>query len=229
VITLAGAGFDPAARVACPSWAETTYVSAVQLTAIVPAIDGAPGTSVAVAVLVANPDGGISAVRTFMVVIGTDRLQTWTTIDAVCGEVPQFLRGQSIKDSTIQTWMRSVAQAIEAAMVRRGLPLDASQWQQPGLNAGPDPASVLEMINRLGAAARLASAIAGNFGSGDWALRANLQKQYDAEIARLDAGQYDKFFRPGAATVESGPLLAAGDMTDDFGNVERSFTKGKVF
>jgi hypothetical protein len=229
VITLTGSGFDPGARVACPALVATTFVSSTQLTAVVPDLALAAGASVQIGVFVVNEDGSTSGLIAITVAVPADRLQTWTTIDAVCGEIPAFKRGGRISDDTIRNWMESVAQAIAAAMMRRGLPLDASLWQQPGLTASPSPAAVLELINRLGAAARLAAALGSEFGSQEMGLAAALRRDYEAERKRLEEGGYDVMFRPAARTVESGPLFSAGDVLDAEGNSMSAFTKGQKF
>ena len=209
-MTLGGAGFDSGAQACIPAVAATTWVSATQLTAIVPAeITGPAGSATVVNVVVQNSDGSVSAGLPFTVVFPAVNLQTWTTLDAVCGEVPGFARGGSVADSQIATWIQTVAQSIAAVMLRRGLSLNPADWQQPDGTATPSPAALLEMINRLGAAARLAGAIAAQFTTGEWGVARALQKEYDAEVMTLREGEYDKIFRPAAATVESGPLLGA--------------------
>ena len=52
-------------------------------------------------------------------------MSTYTTITAVCGEVPGFVRGGAqITDAQITVWMGSIAQAINGAMLKRAvLPL----------------------------------------------------------------------------------------------------------
>jgi len=205
VVTLTGAGFDASSQAACPTLQPTTLVSATQLTAAIPAdLAGAAGSSMAVGVFVVGGDGSTSAVCMFTVEFPASQLQTWTTIDAVTGEVPGFMRGGQISDDQIQTWMSSIAQAIAGVMLRRGLPLDPTQWAQPAADAWPTPAGVLELINRMGAAARLAAAVASLSGAIDWPIRKNLQTAFDDEIATLLGGDYDKLFLPSAATLEAG-------------------------
>jgi hypothetical protein len=183
----------------------------------------------AVNVTVVNADGSVSAAVPFTLQFPAVALQSWTTVESVAAEVPSFLRGGQIGDEHIQKWIESTAQAIAAAMLRRDLPLDPAQWQ-PSSGAGqPTPQGLLEMINRHGAAAQLAAAIAANFESGDWALRKNLEARYQSELADLNNGDYDKLFLPSAATVEPGPQFGAGDMTNREGWPERAFTKEQRF
>jgi len=232
-ITCLGAGFDAGAQVGCPALVTTTFVSAGELTAVVPAdFVGPAGGSVIVSVFVQNEDGLRSAGLLFTLVFPypSATLQSWTNLDAVCGEIPGFRRGGRIQDATIEGWMRSIAQVVAGAMLRRGLSLDSAQWQQPdALTAMPTPAGVLELVNRMGAAARLAGAVASDFTQGEWALAKNLQRDYERELKTLGEGGYDKLFRPGAATVDSGAQFAGGDIATDSGDAERAFTKTQVF
>lgn len=232
-ITCLGSGFDAGAQVACPALVETTRVSAGELTAAIPAdLVGPAGESVAVVVFVRNPDGTTSSALSFEVLFPREagQLQAWTTLDQICGEVPGFKRGGRIKDSTIEGWMRSIAQTIAGAMLRRGLPLDPAQWQQPdAATAMPTPAGVLELINRYGAAARLAGAIASDFSQGEWGLAKNLQRDFERELKTLDSGGYDKLFRLAAATVETGTQFAGGDIETDDGDAEQAFSKNQIF
>jgi hypothetical protein len=183
-------------------------------------------------VFVQNPDLQRSGIVAFVIVFPypAGALQCWTTVEAVCAEVPSFRRGGRIGDAAIETWIRSIAQSIAGLMMRRGLSLNSSDWQQPDPGTLlPTPSGVLELINRLGAAARLAGAMAADVSAGEWGLTKALQRDYERELGALRDGQYDKLFRPAAATVESGTLVAGGDMTDDSGEVERAFEKGQVF
>ncbi len=150
---------------------------------------------------------------------------TWTTLEAVADEVPNFKRGGTIKDSTIEGWIRSTGQAVKAAMLRRGLSLDPANW--PGAE---EAASVLELINRYGAAARLAYAVSSQFGSGEWGYAKNLQTQFDRDLKALQDGGYDKLFRTAAATLEGGQQVAVGGIVTDGGReVKPTFTKDQVF
>jgi hypothetical protein len=223
VVTCVGTGFAPGSQVGCPTLVPTTYVDAQTVTAAIPEVAGPAGGSMMVGVFVVNGDGTSTGVLAFTVQFPATALQTWTSIEAVCGEVNGFARGGKIGDAQIQRWIESIAQSIAGAMLRRGLSLDPADWQQPSLAASPSPAGCLEMINRLGAAERLAASIAAQFGGSDWAVRRNLAAAYGDEMKSLTAGGYDKLFKPTAATVESGPLLSAGDVGCP------SFTKEKVF
>lgn len=230
-ITLAGAGFAAGARAGCPALVATTWVSAAEVQAAIPTeLVGPAGGTLVISVYVQNPDGAQSAALPFTVVFLRVMAQEWTTVEAVCGEVPGFKRGGRIADSMIHVWIRSVAQPIAGTMMRRGLSLDPAQWQAADAGSGmPAPVGVLEHINRLGAAARLAGAIAGEFGTAEWGLAKTLQREYERELTALRGGEYDKLFTPAAATVESGTLFAGGDMTDEGGELERGFEKGQVF
>src|SRR5580700_8307783 len=159
-IALTGSGFTAGSQVGCPALVATTFVSATQLTAVIPPNIGGPaGGSTAVGVFVMNADGSTSGVVMFQVQFPPSQLQSWTTVDAVCGEVPGFARGGQISDTQIANWIASVRQSITGAMLGRGLSLDPALWQQPDDSANPDPGDVLEMINRYGAAARLSAAV----------------------------------------------------------------------
>jgi hypothetical protein len=131
---------------------------------------------------------------------------------AVAGEVPGFQRGGNIANTQIANWIRTTAQEINGAMLRRGLPLDPTLWQQANTAASPDPMDVLEMLNRMGAAAALAAAIASQFSGGESGLATTLAKTYARTLASLRAGDYDKLFLPAAATEEPGQLFGAGAM-----------------
>jgi hypothetical protein len=227
-VTCLGSGFTAASRIACPVLVATTLVDAGTLTGTIP-VEIAGEGSMPIGVYVVNGDGSRSAVVTFTVVFGPAALQSWTTVQAVAGEIPGFVRGGKILDAHIETWMRSVAQSIAGALLKRGLSTDPSTWQQPDAAGEMSAASVLEMINRLGAASRLATAVASQFGPGQSGLSTNLGAAFSAEMKALRDGDYDKLFRPGAATVESGPLLSAADLTNDDGTSSAAFTKGRVF
>ena len=229
-MTLLGTGFDASSQAACPTLQPTTLVSATQLTARIAAdLAGPSGGSMPVGVFVMGGDGSVSAVLMFRVEFPAAQLQTWTTLEAVCGEVPGFARGGQIPDAQIQVWMASTAQPIAAAMARRGLPIDPAAWPAPEAGITLSPAGLLEMINRLGAAARLAAACASVFSQQDWAIRKTLQTQYDDELATLLAGDYDKWFLATAATEEALPQLAAGGMTDREGKWDPAFRKDRSF
>lgn len=139
---------------------------------------------------------------------------SWTAIDKVCGEVPGFKRGGTrITDTHIGQWIDSVAQSIAAAMMRRGLSLEPADW--PAAGSPMDAAAVLEAVNRVGAAARLAAAIASDFSTGEWALAKTLARQFEDEMKRLSAGEYDRVFRQAAATAETGPMFSSGELDSD--------------
>jgi len=211
-ITLTGAGFDAGSQACCPTAVPTTLVSPTQLTAAIPAqLSGPDGGTMPIGVFVLGDDGSTSAVVIFTVQFAPVKLQAWTTVDAVCGEVPGFQRGGRITDDNIQTWIRSIAQNIAAEMVRRGLSLIPADWAQPASNAEPDPADVLEMVNRMGAASRLASAVGAQFGQGgqQWGVAKSLESAYQDQLHTLREGDYDKFFCPTAATVDVLPQLGA--------------------
>lgn len=229
-ITLTGSGFTAASQVGCPALQPTTYVSGVQLAAAIPAgIDGPSGGSTAIAVFVMNADGSTSSVVMFTVQFPAAQLQAWTTADQVCGEVPGFARGGAITDDQIQNWIASVRQSISGAMLARGLSLNPAVWQQPDDTANPDPADVLEMINRYGAAARLSSAVSSLFSQGTSDLTSQLNKAYANEMARMEKGGYDKLFLPSAGTLDPGPELSVGNMDNGRGRDERAFRKEMRF
>jgi hypothetical protein len=229
-ITLTGSGFDTGSQAACPVLVATEYTSPSVLTATIPEdLGGAGGASVLIGVYVRNSDGSASAALPFTVQFPATRLQGYTTVEAVAGEVPGFARGGKITDGQIGNWIRTVAQEVNGAMLRRGLPLDPTQWQSPDAAASPDPSDVLEMLNRMGAAAALAAAIGSQFSGGEWAIAKTLAATYARTLSALKAGDYDKLFRPSAATVESGPQFAAGDTSNEDGSSSAAFTKGQVF
>jgi hypothetical protein len=230
-IALTGSGFTAASAACCPATVPTTYVSPTQLTAQIPMdIEGAAGTSMAIGVFVLNADGTVSNIVTFTVNFPAALLQTYTTVDAVCGEVPGFQRNGAIQDDEILVWIRSGAQVVNGILLRRGFSLDPATWAQPSGDASPSPASVLEQIVRFGAAARLAAAVASMWGSGNWAITNSLSGNYAAEKKALEGGDYDHLFRAtGAATQDTGPGLVAGDMTDSSGRDERVFCKEMKF
>ncbi|HWQ55674.1 MAG TPA: IPT/TIG domain-containing protein [Bryobacteraceae bacterium] len=232
VVTVTGSGFDAGARIGLGgTLLETTRVSAGQLTAVVPAdLVGTAGSTAVLAVLVQNEDAAQSGTLPVTVVFPFAAGECWTTLDAVVAEVPNFKRGGGIQDGTILGWMRSIAQSINGAMLRRGLSLDAADWQQPAAgSASPTPQSVLELINRYGAAARLAAAVGGQFGSGEWGFAKDIRAQFEREFKALESGSYDKLFRPAAATIETGRQFDGGDLENAGGAVERAFSKTKVF
>lgn len=225
-ITCLGAGFDAGSQVGCPTIVPTAMVDAGTLTAAIPPdLAGPDGGATQIAVFVLGADGSTSGVVMFTVQFPAAKLQSWTTADAVVGEVPGFQRGGRITDDQIKTWIRSVAQEIAAEMMRRGLSLNPATWQQPTTAAEPDPVDVLEMMNRMGAAARLAAAIGAQFGQGgqEWGASKNLERTYNRQLQALHAGDYDKLFNPTAATVDVQPQLAAGT------GHEPAFRKEQVF
>jgi hypothetical protein len=94
----------------------------------------------------------------------------------------------------------------------------------------PGPASVLELIVRYGAAARLASVVGSQFAAtGEWGLAKTLRADFDRELKALAGGAYDKIFRPGAATASTDPLAGGGDILTSDGDTEQAFSKGQVF
>lgn len=232
-ITCLGSGFDPAAQVGCPALVATTFISAGEVRAAIPSdLVGLAGGSMVVSVFVENPGALRSAILPFVVTFPypASSLQSFTRIDAVVAEVPGFKRGGRIGDGTIEGWMRSVAQTIAGAMLRRGLSLDSTKWTQADPSSlMPTAAGVLEQINRLGAAARLAAAIAGDFTQGEWGLAKDLARNYERELKALTDGAYDKLFNPAAATVETGTQVSAGDIETDEGEADQAFSKDQVF
>jgi len=225
-ITATGAGFISGARIALPAFIATTFVSATQLTAVIPADLLAPGApSLALSVFVENPDGLRSSALTFTLIFAP-LAQAWTTVDLVAAEVPGFKRAGRVADSTIQNWIRSIAQSIAGTMLRRGLPLDPAQWPTPDpATALPAAIGVLELINRLGAAAPLAAAIASDFTAGEWGLAKSLEQRYQSERKALASGDYDCLFKASAAVIETTPTLSTGDTED----AQPAFTKDQVF
>jgi hypothetical protein len=126
--------------------------------------------------------------------------------------------------------MRGIAQTINGSLLRRGLSLDSTKWTQPDASTSmPSAAGVLELMNRYGAAARLAAAVAGDFGQGEWGLAKDLVRNFEREMKRLDDGGYDKLFNPAAATVETGGQVRVGDIETDEGTAEQAFKKTQVF
>ncbi len=213
----------------CPQLVPTTYVSSTELTAEIPDLAGPDGTTLAIGVYVLGADGA-SEVVPFTVQWPRVRQQAWTTVEAVKGEVRGFQSGNSIRDEKIAEWIRSAATTIAAMMLKRGLSLDPADWAQASeLTAMPAPSEALEKINRLGAAASLASRIAGGFAGGESGLAKHLEAEFARELKMLEGGGYDNLFRPSAAIEETGALFRGGDMTDERGCTQRAFTKGQVF
>lgn len=248
-ITLAGAGFVDGARVACPALVTATLVipegtppPAPYLTAAIPDdIVGPPSGTMVISIYVQNPDGVRSGIIPFTIEfpisdtepLYSPTLQGYTSLLRVMAEVPGFkiTSGGAINAETIHNWIGTVAQSVNGALIRRGLPLDSSLWPAaaPG-TAQPTAAGVLEMVNRLGAAARLAAAIASQFTSGEWGIAKTLQREYEREINRLETGAYDKLFLARAATIEAGPQVFVGDQTDpETGDDTTAFKKEDVF
>ena len=230
-IALVGSGFTAASQVACPATVPTNYVSATQLTAqIAGDIEGASGSSMAIGVFVLNADGTASAALQFTVNFPAALLQGYTTVRAVGGEVPGFTHGGQITDDQILIWIRSISQAVNATLLRRGFSLDPTTWKQPDGTAAPDPSSVLEQMVRFGAAARLASAVASVWGSGDWAATKTLNTAYAAEKKALEGGDYDHLFAAtGVATEETGPMFSGSVTEKHSGEPRTFFKKGRVF
>jgi hypothetical protein len=225
-ITCTGTGFDAGAQVGCPTLVPTTFVNSTTLMATIPAgLAGPQGSSMQVAVFVLGSDQSTSAVLMFTAQFIDTTLQAWTSVDAVASEVPGFKRGGQISDNTIQTWIRSIAQEIAAEMMRRGLSLDPTTWQLPQTAGQPDPSDVAEMINRMGAAARLAAAVSAQFsgGAGEWSVSKNLTAAYLRQLTALRNGDYDKFFNPSAATVDAAPQLAASTASHPLFRTEKVF------
>ena len=209
-ITATGSGFDAASRIACPTVQSTTLNPDGTLTAAIPAdLEGPGGGTLPLGVFVIGGDGSASAVILFTVDFPPVALQGWTTIEAVCGMVPGFQRGGLISDGRITEWIQGAGQAVAAIMLKRALPTDPTLWPPAAANAMPSPAELLEMINRLGAAADLASAVGSLWGAREWDVAKSLQKKYDSEILTLREGEYDKIFLASAATIDPQPQLAA--------------------
>lgn len=230
-ITLSGSNFDVTAQVGCPAIVATIWVSATELQATIPAtLSGPPAGALAANVYVVNSDGSLSAILPFTVQFPWPVAdpQCWTTLAAVAAEVPGFKRGGNIQDSTIEQWMRSVAQSINGALIRRGLSLNPADWQPAGTTGNPAAAGWLEQVNRLGAAARLAGAVGGQFTAGKYGLAVTLNADYMREFELLEAGEYDKLFNPLAATMDTGPYFGAGAMTDADGNAVNAFSRESV-
>lgn len=228
-ITLLGAGFDAGAQCGCPVLVPTVFVGAGELQAQVPtAIVGPAGGTMIISVFVQNEDGSVSAGLPFTVRFPRTALQAWTTAAAVAEEIPGFRRGGRIADQTIETWIRSTAHMVTAAMRRRGLSLDPAQWPAADAATGfQSAAGWLETVNRMGAAARLAAAIGGEFAQGEWSLAKTLQADFVRELKALKDGEYDGLFRAGASTVDDSP--AGGDIATDDGDAEQAFSKGQIF
>jgi hypothetical protein len=227
-ITVSGSGFTAASRVGCPSLVPTTFVDANTLTAVIPDLGGPQGGSTTVAVFVFNDDGSLSNSQLITIEFPRTQAQAWTTIARVIGEVPGFIRGGNIADSTITGWIESCSQEVTGCLLKRGLPLDPSQWQQPdGLTASPDASAVLEMVSRMGAAARLAAAIYSQSGAGVSALATDCQKSYQRGLQALRDGDYDKLFQPSSVTDITGPSF--GSNLSTCGESRPAFRKDKVF
>lgn len=234
-ITLTGSGFDAGAEVGCPALVATTYVSAESLTAEIPADLAGPATggSFIISVFVRNENGAASGVQLFTVRFGypESRLQAYTTVDDVAKQVPMFQRGGEISDDTIETWIRQVAQQINAALLGRGISLKPADWPEVDPDtAMASPSAVLELANSLGAANRLAAAVSANFGGQEWPLTRTLRDGFEAELKAIRTGAYDRLFKTSAATVETGAQFAGGGMdVNEDGEPDRAFTKGQVF
>lgn len=228
-VTLTGSGFDAGAQMGCPALQATTWNSATELVSAIPAdLAGSAGTSQTLGLFVRNEDGSTSAIAAFTLRFG----ETWTDVEKVCGEVPQFRRGGTITDAMIDQWIWSIAQSVNACMLARGLSLDPDDWQAAdAVTLQPSPAAVLELIVRYGAAARLAAVIGGQFSAAsEWSLAKTLRADYERELKALANGAYDKLFKSAAATAETGALVGGGDTeSETSGEVEPLFTKDQVF
>jgi hypothetical protein len=229
-----GSGFDAAAQVGCPALVPTTYISATELHATIPAdLNGAPGTSLVIGVYVALVGGTQSNILPFTVLFPfpVAQLQAWTTVESVCSEVPGFQRNQEIGDAVIENWIKNSALEICGALMKRGLSLNPADWAQPSAQTGwMSPISLLEHINGHGAALHLAAWVAARFsGDKEWPLAAALRKMYADELASLANGAYDKLFRPGAVTVETGVQVSGGDVFTSQGDADQAFRKDQVF
>lgn len=225
-IAVTGSGFDAGARIGAPALVPTTVASAVRLEGEVARnLYGPPGSSLVISVWAQNGDGTACASGApFTVQFAASQMTVWTDLDAVAGEVPGFKRGGRIKDSTIETWMRGAAQSCKGALRRRGIAADTGTWAE-----AEEAAAVLEHINRLGAAARLAAAVGGEFSQSEFGLAKVLQREYERELKTLQDGGYDRLFAAAAATVETGTQVAASDIESSGGDVERVFDKTQVF
>lgn len=231
-ITLKGAGFVAGAQAAVPGLVAATFVDAQTLTVAIDATLVGPGGSTrAIFVYVKNPDGQLSNQIQWNIEFPEKMPLGFTTVALVAGEVPGFkLGGTRITDQQIENWIGAAGQAVAGAMLRRGLSLKPSDWQQPdATTAMPEPSAVLEMVNRLGAAAMLAAAVGGQMGAGEWGLAKALERRYQDELKRLESGAYDKLFRSAAATLETGTQVSGGDIETDAGEAEQSFSKTQVF
>jgi len=231
-ITVSGTGFTAGAQIGCPALVNTVFVSSTQLTGVIPQMEGPAGVSaqgsIAVTVLVVNGDQTLSNALTFTVQFPRLTAQGWTTIDQVVGEAPGFIRGGNINDKIITGWIQSISQSVTSCLLRRGLPLDPTLWQQADpLSADPSAAATLELITRYGAASRLVAAISAQLSGGSNALQQNLQSSYNREFQLLASGAYDKLFQPTAATEISGPSLASNLQSGEQGH--SVFRMGKVF
>jgi hypothetical protein len=231
-ITLTGTGFTAGAQCGCPALVNTVFVSSTELTAVIPQMEGPAGVSaqgsILVSVFVINGDQTVSNSVPFTVLFPRAVAQGWTTIDLVCGEVPSFVRGGNVPDKTIINWIESVSQSVSSCLLRRGLPLDPTMWQQANpLSADPSAAATLELITRYGAASRLVAAISSQFSGGSNALQVNLQSAFTREFQLLSSGGYDKLFQPAAATEITGQSVASNLQGGQQGHPV--FRKDKVF
>lgn len=232
-VALRGSGFDAGAIAGCPWLTTTEVMNETWLKSWIPStLTGADGTTQTISIFVQNGDETTSGVLSFVVTFGTTTAGGWTTLDLVVGEVPGFKWAPDITADKVAGWIRSVAQQINAAMLRRGLTLSSADWQQPDPVTGvPDPAAVLELINRYGAAARLAAAIGARFSTEkEWTLAKQLRADFEREYKALASGEYDKMFRPGSRTAETDTLAAAGETLDaTTGEADPLFTREQEF
>lgn len=229
-IALSGSGFIAGVRMGCPSFVPTVLVDSGHLTAVIPQMEGVPGGSQLVSVFAVNPDGSVSNSVTFTVTFPRTAAQAWTSVAQVCAEAPSFVRGVgNIPDKTILGWIQSVSQQVTSCLLRRGLPLDPTQWQQANaLSADPSAAATLELITRYGAAARLVAAISSQFTGGPNALQADLKSAFNREFQLLSDGSYDKLFLPTAATEISGQSFGS-DLQPGQQQGHTVFRKDQVF
>lgn len=233
MITATGTGFTAGARIACPALVDTNYVSATSLNAPIPVgFVGPIAASQLIDVYVQNPNGERTAVQPFTVIFDYALLQSFTTVERIIGEVPGFRRGGDISDGVIENWARTVTHIVVGALLKRGFSLDSTKWAQMAqATALPSPHGVLEMIARLGAAARLAAAVGSRFASGnsEWGHAKSLREDFKRELTSLMEGGYDNLFNPGAATIDTSATLEAGDLEASDGTPEQAFTKDQVF
>lgn len=159
----------------------------------------------------------------------------FTNIDAVSAHYPGFQRGvtgQNPSDTQIQAWIDDQAARITALALARGYVLTNLSGNNP------QAYSLLALINEVGAAADLGDALFSMAGPDSpaqgWANPNTLRKSYEAMLAELDHGSYDKLFNTLARTGNVYPALGgtAGqetDPTDPETDSNLSFRKGDVY